>query len=754
MRTAMNSRLIALLSAAVISAFACASSAAPSGDPLTACNVVWDSPSRDSSGSMPIGNGDIGLNVWIEEHGDLLFYIGKSDAWSENAQLLKLGRVRVSLEPNPFAGVGTFRQELRLREGEITVAAGEGRGRTIVRVWVDANRPVVWVEVESGVPVELRVRYETWRTERRRMEGGELFAAYGVTGDPNPVYVEPDTILPASKGRITWYHHNAYSCYPANLTLQGLGGLVGRFSDPIAGRTFGGCIEGPGLRAADAVTLISERPSLKQYAAVTILTAEAASVAEWKARLDRPAGAARALTPEKCRPAHRAWWNAFWDRSWIRVSGAPDAMTVTRGYALQNWIAACAGRGAQPIKFNGSLFTVDAVLKDARYNADYRSWGGPYWFQNTRLPYYAMIAAGQYDLMRPLFGMYTGALPLARERTRLYYRHEGAFFPETMYFWGTYVDDNYGRDRASLPTGLTENRYIRYLWEGGIELTLMMLDVYDHTRDAGFLRTTLMPLATEIVLFYDLHYPRDGGRIRFEPAQALETWWDSVNPMPEIAGLRSVLPRLLELPKDAVSSETHARWTRLLGELPPVPVREDSGAVVLAPAEKLGPKSNSENPELYAIFPYGLYGVGKDNLDLALRTWERRDPRGTGGWRQDAVNAAMLGLGDEAGRMVAENFSNKHEGSRFPAFWGPNYDWIPDQDHGSVAVLALQRMLMQTEGRAIRLLPAWPDGWDADFKLHAPYKTVVEGSIRGGRIASLTVTPPERRKDVILPNSR
>lgn len=29
---------------------------------------------------------------------------------------------------------------------------------------------------------------------------------------------------------------------------------------------------------------------------------------------------------------------------------------------------------------------------------------------------------------------------------------------------------------------------------------------------------------------------------------------------------------------------------------------------------------------------------------------------------------------------------------------------------------------MQTIGREIRLLPAWPKQWDVDFKLHAPYQ--------------------------------
>ena len=65
-------------------------------------NVLWDSPSQDSWGSMPIGNGDIGANLWVNPQGEINFYISKTDAWSENARLLKIGKIRLSLEPNPF----------------------------------------------------------------------------------------------------------------------------------------------------------------------------------------------------------------------------------------------------------------------------------------------------------------------------------------------------------------------------------------------------------------------------------------------------------------------------------------------------------------------------------------------------------------------------------------------------------------------------------------------------------------------------
>ena len=80
-------------------------------DPLRALakyDVTWDSPSRDSWGTMPTGNGDIGLNVWVEESGDLLFYIGKTDLWDDNSRLLKLGLVRFRMNPNPFRPGGRF----------------------------------------------------------------------------------------------------------------------------------------------------------------------------------------------------------------------------------------------------------------------------------------------------------------------------------------------------------------------------------------------------------------------------------------------------------------------------------------------------------------------------------------------------------------------------------------------------------------------------------------------------------------------
>ena len=71
-------------------------------------------------------------------------------------------------------------------------------------------------------------------------------------------------------------------------------------------------------------------------------------------------------------------------------------------------------------------------------------------------------------------------------------------------------------------------------------------------------------------------------------------------------------------------------------------------------------------------------------------------------------------------------------------------------DNGGDGMITLQLMLMQTDGRRIQLLPAWPANWTADFKLHAPLETTVEGHVEGGKVTRLVVTPPARAKDVVV----
>jgi hypothetical protein len=220
-----------------------------------------------------------------------------------------------------------------------------------------------------------------------------------------------------------------------------------------------------------------------------------------------------------------------------------------------------------------------------------------------------------------------------------------------------------------------------------------------------------------------------------------------------ISALQVITERLLELPASYLDTTQRRKVQEMRQRVPPIPFASFEGHPTLAPALTWARVQNSETPQLYPVFPWGIYGVGKPGLDTARNTWYH-DPhaikfRSHIGWRQYNIFAARLGLTKEAAALQAAKFSNGPH--RFPAFWGPGFDWTPDHNWGGAAMTGLQEMLLQTDGRKIYLLPAWPDNWDAVFKLHAPYNTTIEGVVKNGRLEKLLVTPASRRQDVILP---
>jgi alpha-L-fucosidase 2 len=717
-------------------------------DRLDDYNVEWDSPSKDSSGSMPIGNGDLGANVWVEENGDVVLLLGKTDAWDENSSNLKLGRIRLRCSPG---SVVPFNQMLRLRTGDIQIVLGAAR----LRIWVDANHPVIHIEADGDATYQITATVEIWRIEERmiKTQTGDLFR--NLSGkDPYPTVVSPDRVLQLGDDTILWRHHNTpreHDGYEINMRLQGLGDYIGQTPHPLSGRTFGAAMKGPGFRIVDENTLVS-RPASSHHLSIYALTMHPVSPEPWLASIRQIIAAGEQRDHASNRREHENWWTDFWNRSAITIDAPPssDAFHVARGYALQRFMNACGGRGAQPIKFNGSIFTVG---KDD--DPDFRRWGGPgFWFMNMRLIYWPMLASGDFDLMRPWLRMYLDMLPLQKHRTRTYYGHGGAHYPETITFWGAEVSAHYGWtpfEQRKQPEA--ECSYVTYYWTCGIELSLVLWNYFVYTGDEAFAREFLLPIADAVTEFFDVHYPRDAaGKICFEPGQALETWQDATNPLPEIAGLRYLLPKLIDLPAELATDAQRERWKRMIDEIPPIPVGEKNGQRVILPAERFDKLKNTENPELYAIFPFHLFGVGKPELQLARDTFAARLHPSHDCWSQDDVQMAYLGLTEQAKEFVSKRASPaSHSDSRFPAFWNAFHDWLPDMDHGGVLQLALQSMLMQCEGQEIRLLPAWPSEWDADFKLHAPRQTIVQGKVRGGRIEELQVTPDSRRADVILP---
>ncbi|MBZ0295668.1 MAG: DUF5703 domain-containing protein [Anaerolineae bacterium] len=727
-----------------------------------AYNVTWTSPSKDASGSVPLGNGDITVNAWVEQNGDLLFYIGKTDAWDDNSRLLKVGKIRFTLTPNAFKENTPFIQSLELVDGTMVVKMGSVE----IRLWVDANHPVITVEYESPEPTRVTAAIELWRIEPMTLPSLEVSDIMTDRSKPNgqhePTIVEPDTILTGQTDRIGWYHHNKKSVGPVLTSkIQGLDDF--ERTDPLLHRTFGAVITTNNPNRLDDQHLESSQAKQHHFN-VTILTQHPTTPEAWTTEINKLSDSIEQMTLADRYTAHKQWWHEFWDRSWIEATAqkADEPFAVSQAYALQRYINACSGRGAYPIKFNGSLFTVPYPGQPG--DADYRRWGPGYWWQNTRLPYISMSTSGDFDLQQPLFKMYgRDLMPLFRYRTRHYLGHDGIFIPECIYFWGDMFTETYGwTPFEEREDKLQESGYHKWEWVSGPELVYMMFDYYDHTLDETFLRKTLLPTANEVLTFFDQHYETDdSGKMVMHPSQALETWWQCTNPMPEIAGIHAAIERLLNLPEHLTSPEDRDFWKALQAKTPDLPTREINGKRALAAADEYADKRNVENPELYAVFPFRLIAFDRPDVELGLTALEHRDDPGHFGWRQDDVFMAYLGLAEQARAGILERTfdamserlgppNNSMNNSRFPVFWGPNYDWIPDQDHGGILLKTFQTMLLQSNGDKIYLFPAWPKDWDVDFKLHAPKQTIIQGSLKNGEIVELTITPESRRDDVSI----
>lgn len=200
-------------------------------------NVTWDSPSQNAAGTMPIGNGDIGANVYAIEDGDLYLLLSKNDAFNYCGDLLKTGRVKISLSPNPFERGEKFRQTLDLATGSILI---ETRSANI-RVWSDMNNPICHVDIDSKQDIEVTVTPDPWE----RYDHG-LYNTL-VKKNPNPVAQD---VVKCDGDQLVWYYHvGDFSVLADDYAYYGVEHLLSIVDDPYKYNTFGNLVKCDKLQA-------------------------------------------------------------------------------------------------------------------------------------------------------------------------------------------------------------------------------------------------------------------------------------------------------------------------------------------------------------------------------------------------------------------------------------------------------------------------------------------------------------------------
>jgi len=289
---------------------------------------------------------------------------------------------------------------------------------------------------------------------------------------------------------------------------------------------------------------------------------------------------------------------------------------------------ACNAYGSYPTKFNGGLFTFDPILIDSSFHftPDFRNWGGgTFTQQNQRLVYYPMLKSGDYDMMETAFQFYLRLLPAATLRTKVYWHHDGASFTEQLENFGLPNASEYGWKRPKdYDPGMQYNAWLEYEWDTVLEFCDMMLQsqFYNGTDIYSYL-----PFIKSCLTFFDEHYRYlarkrgvkvldSKGHLILFPGSAAETYKMAYNPSSTIAALQTVLTHLLALPANYLTSGEKEKWEAMYKTIPPIPFHVIHGDTAIAPAEVWERINNVETPQLYPVFPWGIYGVGNQICNM------------------------------------------------------------------------------------------------------------------------------------------
>lgn len=719
---------------------------------------------------MPLGGGDIGVNVWVEK-GDLYFYFSRSGTFDEHNTLLKLGRVKVALNPNPFEDLDGFYQELKLKDGYISIH----QNNTQIKLWVDVFSPVIHFELESKTPLHINASYESWRYKNREVKGKANNANSYKWAPQSTIITYKDSVSFKNNG-IRFYHQNREkTVFDVVVEQQKMQSVKERMMNPVKHLTFGGYMSGPNLKSSETYkgvyqdtdfkgySLSSILPSKKQSFKITLHTKQTENIEEWKSELQQ-----QISSYKKSHKKTIAWWNQFWERSFIytntsQKSKKDSVCQIGKNYQLFRYMLGCNAYGTYPTKFNGGLFTYDPahVKADLNFTPDFRNWGGGTMTQqNQRLVYFPMLKSGDFDMMKSQIDYYLTLQKNAELRSEVYWGHEGAFFTEQLENFGLPNPAEYDWKRPEdYDPGMQYNAWLEYQWDTVFEFCKMMLEQNEYNGEDV---KKYNAFVLSCLKFYDKHYQYlakkrgrksldANGHLVLYPGSAVETYKMAYNANSTISALNVITDKLLKISSKDLSKEEVEYLKEFKTKIPPLSYREIEHHKVLAPAKSWERINNTEPAQLYPVYPWGIYGLGLPDLETAINTWTYDSDaikfRSHIGWKQDNIFAARLGLTEEAAKYSLLKMADS--GRRFPAFWGPGFDWVPDHNWGGSGMIGMQEMLVQEANGKIYLFPAWPKTWDVHFKLHLTGKTTVEAKVENGVLKMLKVIPKEREKDIV-----
>ncbi|MDO8686107.1 MAG: DUF5703 domain-containing protein [Clostridiales bacterium] len=736
---------------------------------VSCANLVYKNPVKNPIEGQPIGNGTMGTMVWTTAS-TVEFQINRVDVFAVNknhdGQFMSspadycggCAHITVDVGGSPFTEGEAFSQCLDLYEAE-DIIDGES---VSVRCFISAIKDLMVVEVDDrrDCPEPLRVTVSMWR--QPRVETGGHIACYEFD------CTEGTTLV------VQTFKEKEYYC-TSLVTASIMDGreLLQKVNDK-------------------SYVIISPPKEGKRMVLIS-------SAASWDSKADikvegiKLINCSRKQTYDMLRAEHAKWWEKFWSRTFVHLTscdGEADFMERVRNMHL--YYMACTSRGLLPPKWNGSIFGVDG---------DLRNWGTQFWIFTTETLYFPLYAADAIDLTDPFFKMYLSQLHDVKEAAIQRWGVKGIFYPETTSFDGPvllpedvaceYQDVILGRketteftDRArrfgkfeshlhvissnTLPIIATGRyTYISHIVSSGAEIALQAWWRYRYTGDKDWLRKNVYPLLQGTAEFYYNWSKKGEDNIYYiEGTNAHEDFWGVKNSIVDLAAIRGIVPLAIRAAEILeIDEDLRVKWQEFVDNLVPYPMGYEPESKALEggvlsddawSAGHLGDVNGSHNLGdvwLFPIFPFEdwtletcdplMDAIAQKTMDLAARLKSILNGDSCNGAIRSPIAASRAGRGEQLPDILKSYYKAFEPlENRMSLFEGPK---APSIEILGLISTALQEGLLQSvssrpgKPEVINVFPAWPNRWDASYRLLARGGFMVTTSIKKGKIEFIEI---------------
>ncbi|MGB8456023.1 MAG: glycoside hydrolase family 95-like protein [Anaerocolumna sp.] len=624
---------------------------------LSKHDLVFNSPITDPKKGIMVGNGRVGAQVWNSN--GLTMQVSGVDTSPQTC--FSSGLVNLYTNPGMDAGYLTIQQRFSLYDGLMTTKYDSNRTVTIMG---SPNSEVMGIHVEDNRTGVASVSLDLSIWDVSNLQGGSGDVPDVNTWKTVTTFVDP-TAAGFSRGQTDVNHF---------------------------GYTMAATVEGASF-TTQSVNSSKVRLNITPSSSYTIWIACASrynapdndSVTQAKSLLNsaKSTGYATTLTD------YKNWWHNFWGKSFIQYSNASgDADYMENVYYLSNYVIASGAYGSFPFHFINGVYS-------GMNDEDSGHWSYAYWYWNQRDVYNSFLSSNHPDVMIGFNNMYSRILNPLKAYTMTRFGIDGLWAPETMR-WDGNANSNDGSD------------YTKNILSSAEEAAQNMYLQYRYTNDLNYLRNTAYPFMKEVAKFYTakLSYDSGTGKYYMVSSNSHETYWNVKNAITDLAAVRAIFPKVIEASTSlGLDSSLRTQWQNVLNNLVAYPA---DGTKYLPNDLPAASSHNNENVTSELLWPYSVTGIGAEDYAKALEGFNSRPYPYGNVWSPDAIQAARLGLGDEAyngmKRMlqIYQNYPNLRTTNTNGEF-----------EYLGAHLSAMNESLLQSYNDKIRVFPALPG--DSNF---------------------------------------